>query len=107
MSLTVQALNEDADAEFLANPRVVTADNMQAKIEITRAQPVPELGFNAQTAQSVFNGFQDKKFGNPDRETIDQQGQLHHAGGKTEISNKVSDAIPAPPATVQSLIRVR
>ncbi len=43
MSVTVQALNEDSDAEFLANPRVVTADNMQAKIEITRAQPVPQF----------------------------------------------------------------
>ena len=30
-------LNEDSDAEFLANPRIVTADNQQAKIEINRA----------------------------------------------------------------------
>ena len=64
MSLTVQALNEDSDAEFLANPRIVTADNMQANIEITRAQPVPNLTFNAQTASYEFNGFQDKTFGN-------------------------------------------
>ncbi len=36
-SATIQALNEDADAEFLANPRVVTADNQQAKIEVEPA----------------------------------------------------------------------
>ncbi|MFL6542104.1 MAG: secretin N-terminal domain-containing protein, partial [Chthoniobacterales bacterium] len=35
MSATVAMLNQDSDAEFLANPRIVTADNMQAKIEIT------------------------------------------------------------------------
>ncbi|MBA2585405.1 MAG: hypothetical protein H0U99_02855, partial [Chthoniobacterales bacterium] len=64
MSVTVQALNEDSDAEFLANPRVVTADNQVAKIEITRNQPVPQLNFNEQTATAVFGGFQDKKFGN-------------------------------------------
>src|SRR5437588_10834630 len=64
MSATLRFLNEDADAEFLANPRVVTADNLQAKIEINRAQPVPQLNFNEQTATAVFGGFQDKKFGN-------------------------------------------
>ncbi|PYK96135.1 MAG: hypothetical protein DME32_18320, partial [Verrucomicrobia bacterium] len=64
MSATLRLLNEDNDAEFLANPRIVTADNLQAKIEINRAQPVPQLNFNEQTATAVFGGFQDKKFGN-------------------------------------------
>src|SRR5207302_6172496 len=64
MSATLRFLNEDADAEFLANPRIVTADNLQAKIEINRAQPVPQLNFNEQTATAVFGGFQDKKIGN-------------------------------------------
>ena len=74
-SATLQALNEDADAEFLANPRVVTADNQQAKIEVVRNQPVPQLNFNEQTATAVFGGFQDKTFGNPARGTaIDKQG---------------------------------
>jgi len=59
MSITLRALNEDADAEFLANPKVVTADNMQAKIEIIRNQPVPQLNFNEQTATAVFGGFLD------------------------------------------------
>src|SRR5256886_6758608 len=63
-SATIQALNEDADAEFLANPRIVTADNQQAKIEVLRNQPVPQLNFNEQTATAVFGGFQDKTFGN-------------------------------------------
>ena len=53
MSATLRLLNEDNDAEFLANPRIVTADNLQAKIEINRAQPVPQLNFNEQTATAV------------------------------------------------------
>jgi type IV pilus secretin PilQ/predicted competence protein len=93
MSLTLQALNEDADAEFLANPRVVTADNMQAKIEIIRNQPVPQLNFNEQTATAVFGGFQDKKFGNTlvVKPSINKDSFITLAV-KPEISNKVSDA---------------
>jgi type IV pilus assembly protein PilQ len=93
MSLTLQALNEDADAEFLANPRVVTADNMQAKIEIIRNQPVPQLNFNEQTATAVFGGFQDKKFGNTliVKPSINKDSFITLAV-KPEISNKVADA---------------
>jgi type IV pilus secretin PilQ/predicted competence protein len=92
MSVTLQALNEDSDAEFLANPRVVTADNMQAKIEILRAQPVPELTFNAQTASPIFNGFQDKKFGNTliVKPSINKDSFITLAV-KPEISNKIGD----------------
>jgi len=94
MSVTLQALNEDSDAEFLANPRVVTADNMQAKIEIIRAQPVPQLNFNEQTAQSVFSGFQDKKFGNTliVKPSINKDSYITLAV-KPEISNKVGDQL--------------
>ena len=93
MSVTLQALNEDADAEFLANPRVVTADNMQAKIEIIRNQPVPQLNFNEQTATAVFGGFQDKKFGNTliVKPSINKDNFITLAV-KPEISNKVGDA---------------
>jgi type IV pilus secretin PilQ/predicted competence protein len=93
MSVTVQALNEDADAEFLANPRVVTADNMQAKIEIIRNQPVPQLNFNEQTATAVFGGFQDKKFGNTlfVKPSINKDNFITLAV-KPEISNKVGDS---------------
>jgi type II secretory pathway component GspD/PulD (secretin) len=85
-------LNEDADAQFLANPRVVTADNQQAKIEITRNQPVPQLNFNEQTATAVFGGFQDKVFGNkllvcP---SVNKDGYITMSV-KPEISNKVGD----------------
>src|SRR6202011_1208627 len=93
MNLTLQALNEYSDAEFLANPRVVTADNLQAKIEINRAQPVPQLNFNEQTATAVFSGFQDKKFGNTLIVTPsinkDNFGTLKV---KPEISNKGGDS---------------
>jgi type II secretory pathway component GspD/PulD (secretin) len=93
LSVTLRALNEDSDAEFLANPRVVTADNMQAKIEITRNQPVPQLNFNEQTATAVFGGFQDKKFGNTllVRPSINKDSFIT-LNVKPEISNKVGDA---------------
>jgi type IV pilus secretin PilQ/predicted competence protein len=90
---TLNLLNNDDDAEFLANPRVVTADNQQAKIEIIRAQPVPQLNFNEQTATAVFGGFQDKKFGNTlvVRPSINKDSFITLAV-KPEISNKVGDA---------------
>jgi type IV pilus assembly protein PilQ len=91
-SATMQALNEDSDAEFLANPRVVTADNQQAKIEVLRNQPVPQLNFNEQTATAVFGGFQDKTFGNTliVRPSINKDNFITLAV-KPEISNKVGD----------------
>jgi type IV pilus secretin PilQ/predicted competence protein len=94
MSLTLQALNEDSDAEFLANPRVVTADNMQAKIEIIRSQPVPQLNFNEQTATAVFGGFQDKKFGNTliVKPSVNKDNFVT-LSVKPEISNKVGDQL--------------
>jgi type II secretory pathway component GspD/PulD (secretin) len=66
---------------------------MQAKIEITRAQPVPELGFNNQTASAVFNGFQDKKYGNTllVRPSVNKDNFVTLAV-KPEISNKVGDS---------------
>ncbi len=92
LSITLSALNEDNDAEFLANPRIVTADNLPAKIEIIRAQPVPELAFNAQTAQSVFNGFSDKTFGNTllVKPSVNKENFITLAV-KPIISNKVGD----------------
>jgi type IV pilus assembly protein PilQ len=91
-SATLQALNEDADAEFLANPRVVTADNQQAKIEVIRNQPVPQLNFNEQTATAVFGGFQDKTFGNMlvVRPSVNKDNFIT-LSVKPEISNKVND----------------
>jgi type IV pilus assembly protein PilQ len=91
-SATLQALNEDADAEFLANPRVVTADNQQAKIEVVRNQPIPQLNFNEQTATAVFGGFQDKTFGNKlvVRPSVNKDNFVT-LSVKPEISNKVQD----------------
>jgi type IV pilus secretin PilQ/predicted competence protein len=93
-SATLRLLNEDNDAEFLANPRVVTADNQQAKIEITRNQPVPQLNFNEQTATAVFGGFQDKIFGNKllVRPSVNKDNFVTLAV-KPEISNKVGDSL--------------
>jgi type IV pilus secretin PilQ/predicted competence protein len=93
LSATLRLLNEDADAEFLANPRIVAANNQKAVIKITRAQPVPQLNFNEQTAQAVFSGFQDKEFGNSLTVTpsINKDNFITLAV-QPEISNKVGDA---------------
>ncbi len=93
MSIAMAFLNEDADAQFLANPRIVTANNQKATIKITRNQPVPQLNFNAQTATAVFGGFEDKNFGNtltitPSINKDDFVSMLV----QPEISNKVADA---------------
>ena len=93
MSATLRLLNEDTDTEFLAHPRIVTANNLKATIKITRNQPVPQLNFNEQTAQAVFSGFQDKEFGN----TLVVTPQINKDNFITmsvqpEISNKVADA---------------
>ncbi len=93
MSATLRLLNEDRDSEFIANPRVVTANNQKAEIKIIRAQPVPQLNFNEQTAQAVFSGFQDKEFGNTLTVTpIINKDQFITLSVKPEISNKVADA---------------
>jgi type IV pilus assembly protein PilQ len=93
MSATLRFLNEDRDAEFLANPRVVTSNNQKAEIKITRAQPVPQLNFNEQTAQAVFSGFQDKEFGNTLVVTpVINKDNFISMNVKPEISNKVGDA---------------
>ena len=98
MSATLRLMNEDSDAEFLANPRVVTADNQQAKIEITRSQPVAQMTFNAQTATSEFSGFQDKKYGNTllVRPSVNKDNFITLMV-KPEISNKVGDQAFTPP----------
>ena len=93
MSLTMRLLNEDNDAEFLANPRIVTADNQEATIKIVRSQPVPQLNFNEQTATAVFGGFEEKEYGNKlvVKPSINKDDFVS-LSVKPEISNKVSDA---------------
>ena len=105
LSVTIRALNEDSDAEFLANPRIVTADNMQAKIEIIRSQPVAQLNFNEQTATAVFGGFQDKKFGNTlvVKPSVNKDNFITLAV-KPEISNKVGDQPFFPPGASQPVL---
>lgn len=93
MQLTMRLLNEDADAEFLANPRVVTANNQKATIKIIRNQPVPQLNFNEQTATAVFGGFTDKTFGNTLVVTPSiNKDNFITLNVQPEISNKVADA---------------
>lgn len=92
MSATLRLLNEDTDAEFLANPRIVTANNLKAEIKIVRNQPVPKLTFNEQTASAEFSGFEDKTYGNTlaVTPTINKDSFVTMLV-KPEISNRVSD----------------
>ena len=92
MSVTLRLLNEDTDAQFLANPRIVTANNLEATIKIVRKQPVPRLNFNEQTATAVFSGFEDKIYGNTliVKPTINKDNYVTMSV-KPEISNKVGD----------------
>lgn len=93
MSVTLRMLNEDADAEFLAHPRVVTANNQKATIKIVRQQPVPQLNFNEQTATAQFSGFADKEFGNTLIVTpAINKDDFISMQVQPEISNKVGDA---------------
>ena len=94
LTATVRFLNEDTDAEFLANPRVVTADNLEATIKIVRNQPVPQLNFNEQTATAVFGGFQDKLYGNTlvVKPSINKDDFIT-LSVKPEISNRVGDQV--------------
>lgn len=94
LSATISLINQDSDAEFLANPRVVTANNQKATIKITTAQPVPQLNFNEQTASAVFGGFVDKEYGN----TLEVTPSINKDDFvtllvKPEISNKTGDAV--------------
>ncbi len=93
LSATLSLINQDDDAEFLAQPRIVTADNQEATIRITRNQPVPQLNFNEQTATAVFGGFEDKEFGNTltVRPSINKDDFIT-LNVKPEVSNKVGDA---------------
>ena len=97
MSVTLQALNEDSDAEFLANPRIVTADNLPAKIQIVRAQPVANYipggaGADGQLLPPTFSGTTDKLFGNTllVRPSVNKDSFVT-LSVKPEISNKVGD----------------
>jgi type II secretory pathway component GspD/PulD (secretin) len=93
MSVTMRLLNEDGDAEFLANPRIVASNNQEATIKITRTQPVPNLNFNEQQAKAVFGGFQDKEFGNTLKVTpVINKDKYVSLKVQPEISNKVGDA---------------
>ena len=98
-------MNEDTDTEFLANPRIVTANNLKADIKITRKQPIPKLEFNAQTATSVFSGFDDKEYGNTlsVTPTINKDNFVTMLV-KPEISNKVGDAAFYPTGSTQPML---
>jgi len=93
LSVTLRALNEDSDAEFLANPRIVTADNMEATIKVVTQRPVPSLNFNEQTATATFGGFDNYEFGSTlvVRPSVNKDNFINLTV-RPEISNSNQDA---------------
>jgi type II secretory pathway component GspD/PulD (secretin) len=62
-SLVFSYLSQDTDTELLANPRVVTTDNVKARISIATQFPIPNFAFSEQTASLQINGFEYKDIG--------------------------------------------
>jgi type IV pilus assembly protein PilQ len=56
-------LSQDTESELLANPRVVTTDNVKARISIAEQFPIPNFSFSEQTASLQINGFEYKDIG--------------------------------------------
>lgn len=63
-SATLSFLMQDSDTELLGSPKVITADNKEAKIRIATQEPIPNFTFNQQTASFVISGFEFKDVGN-------------------------------------------
>ncbi|MCC7519909.1 MAG: hypothetical protein IT578_12090 [Verrucomicrobiae bacterium] len=63
-NITLSFLMQDKDSELLGSPKVITADNKEAIIKITRQEPIPNFTFNQQTASFVISGFEFKDVGN-------------------------------------------
>lgn len=61
--LVFSYLSQDTDTELLANPRVVTTDNVKARISIATQFPIPNFAFSEQTASLQINGFEYKDIG--------------------------------------------
>lgn len=61
--LLISFLNSNGETELLASPRIVTADNKEAKISIAQQFPIPQFTFNQQTASLEVSGFEFKDIG--------------------------------------------
>jgi len=56
-------LAQDTDTELLANPRVVTTDNGNAKIAISTEYPIPQFQYNSTIGALQISGFTYKDIG--------------------------------------------
>lgn len=61
--LLISFLNSNGETELLASPRIVTADNKEAKIAIAQQFPIAQFAFNQQTASLEVSGFEFKDIG--------------------------------------------
>lgn len=59
----ISFLDSNGETELLASPRLVTADNTEAKISIAQQFPIAQFSFNQQTASLEVSGFEFKDIG--------------------------------------------
>jgi len=56
-------MSNDSDTELLASPRVVTMDNIKAKVAIANQIAIPQIEFNETTGSYQSKGFEWKEIG--------------------------------------------
>ncbi|MBI4026486.1 MAG: hypothetical protein HY360_15985 [Verrucomicrobia bacterium] len=64
LTATLNLLMADTETELLGNPKIITADNKEAKITIAEDEPIPSFGFNSATATFGIQGFTPTPIGN-------------------------------------------
>jgi type II secretory pathway component GspD/PulD (secretin) len=55
--------NTDADSDLIASPRVVTLDNIKARIAISEQVPIPSFSYSETKGQYLVTGFEWKDIG--------------------------------------------
>lgn len=59
LNFTLDAIIKNTDSKILANPRVVTLDNLEATIDIVTQQPYTELTQSSSTGNTTTTSFKD------------------------------------------------
>jgi type IV pilus assembly protein PilQ len=62
-TLLFSYMNNDSESELLANPRVVTVDNVKAKIAIAQQYPIPQFTYSESKGAFTISGFEYRDIG--------------------------------------------
>jgi type IV pilus assembly protein PilQ len=63
LQLTLNFLQEQADANLISHPKLITADNKDSVIKVVEQWPIPKFQFNNDTGQWEISDFQYKDIG--------------------------------------------